>query len=163
MTAQAPVASSSWLHDVEQLRQLKARYGDLVDRCMNGDRDTAVRLSMLFTEDCVLDFTQIFGRVFRGRADIVDFFGTTLPGLRAWTWHSFTNPIVEIDGDRAEVQWYLYAMSTPRSSPRDTPNTVYGRYHDHYVRSGTGWLQSGLTFLNETRTAAPRDQGEMDG
>lgn len=153
MTTHAHVDSSSWLRDTEQLRQHKSRYGDLVDRCMTGDRDTAVALSMLFTEDCVLDFMQIFGRVLRGRAAIVEHFSTTLPGLRAWTWHVFSNPMIDIKGDQAEAQWYMYAMSTPRSSAQESPKVTYGRYRDHYVRSEGGWLQSGLTFINETRQA----------
>jgi SnoaL-like domain len=153
-SVQATTETSTWLHDVEELKQHKARYGCLVDLCMTEGNDAAQRLSMLFTEDAELDFRQIFGKALHGRKDVYDHFGTALPADRAWTWHAFSNPIIEIEGDRAKVRWLLYAMSTPRSEPEASPKISYGHYDDEYVRTKDGWLQSGMVFTNETRKLA---------
>ena len=145
--------TDAWLRDIELLKQHKARYGDCADRCATQGMPAADELAQLFTEDAVLDFRELFGQVLTGRSEIRHHFGVNIYADRAWMWHSFSNPIIEISGDRARARWLLYAMTAPASDPDAPPSVVYGRYDDEYVRSGSGWLQTRLKILHETRGA----------
>ena len=139
-----------WLRDVEEIKTAKARYGDIVDHLPQTGAEGVEALTRLFTEDAVLDFTSVFGKVLDGHAGIRAQFGF-LSTNRAWMWHVFANPIVTIDGDTAKAQWLLYAMSTGADAPNAEPRLSYGRYYDEYVRTPSGWLQNKLLVVNEAR------------
>jgi len=139
-----------WLRDIEEIKTLKARYGDIVDSLpMTGERGLA-QLCGLFTPDTQLDFTDLFGKCLAGHDGLREFFGL-LAGNRAWMWHSFSNPIIDVAGDTAKAKWLFYAMSTGRDDPSAAPRLSYGRYEDEYVRAAGGWQQRRLKVFNETR------------
>jgi hypothetical protein len=138
-----------WLRDVEEIKMAKARYGDIVDHLPETGKPGVDELCKLFTPDAVLDFSAMFGKVLEGHSGIHDQFDF-LAENRAWMWHIFSNPIVEVDGDTAKAQWLLYAMSTGRDNPEAPPRLSYGRYYDEYVRTSDGWKQSRLRVTNET-------------
>ena len=139
------------LIDIEAIKQHKATYGRLVDEIPKRGMDAARDMLKLFTPDCVLDFSGIFGRVLRGHGDVLNQFGEVLFGRVAWMQHFFSNPIVTVEGDRARAYWLLYAHSTPLAAPHDTPKPSYGHYLDEYVRTPSGWMQCGLVVNMETR------------
>ncbi len=144
-----------WLRAAEQIKQAKSRYGELVDECPERGMAAALELAQLFTPDAECDFTGVSGRVLRGQADIAYHFGDFLPKARGWVWHSFHNPNIRIEGDRAWAYWTLFAMSTPRDDPGAQPTVSYGRYRDEHVRTADGWKQSRLVVHNETRDWTP--------
>lgn len=143
---------SQALADVEAIRLLKPKYGDLIDRLVRGpEAGDAEQLAILFTEDAVLDFKSALGR-HEGRDAIVRFFTEQLPAVTAWMWHSFHSPLIEVDGDEAEGRWTLYALSVGKDDPHAPPRATYGRYVDRYVRTGDGWRLEHQFFLDETRS-----------
>lgn len=143
------------LADIAAIQQIKSLYCDLIDRIRReGNPADVDRLASLFTEDAVLDFSQVANvdmGVLRGRAAIVRHFGQDLPAAIAWMWHAVHTPIIEIDGDEALGRWTLYAMAVPVTDPSSPPSVTYGRYTDRFRRIDGTWYQSSLKFLNETR------------
>ena len=59
-------------------------------------------------------------------------------GTRAsnFAMHSYTNPVVRIDRDRAEANWLLFIASRRHGGP---PNLVFIEDVIAYVRTGQGW------------------------
>jgi hypothetical protein len=143
------------LADIEAIKQLKFRYGMLVDALPGRGRDAADELALLFTEPMHVDFQSVFGLTLTSRTEFRQFFGETLPASLGWLLHTFSNPIIEVAGDHASATWLLYAMTTARGNPRSAPDISYGRYFDEYVRTPDGWRQRSLKYKNLTRKGAP--------
>jgi len=140
-----------WLRDVEEIKALKSRYGELVDQCPKRGLDAGRDLAQLFTEDAECDFSAVFGREINGREDIAFYFGDFMAKARGWMWHSFHSPQIKVEGDRAWGYWTLYAMSTAADEVDAEPKVSYGRYYDEFRRTADGWRQCKLKFVNETR------------
>src|SRR6202043_2703966 len=87
------------LEDVEEIKQLKARYAAACDN--NYDADA---IAALFTQDAVWDGGSL-GKA-EGREKIRKFFRHA-PGFCPFAIHNVMNPVIEVDGDRATAQWYL--------------------------------------------------------
>jgi ketosteroid isomerase-like protein len=136
------------LEDVEAIKQLKARY---CDRCDDGPYD-AEGVAQLFTEDAVWE-GEGFGR-FVGRDAIRDFFRTGR-SVFSFTIHQATNPIIEVDGDRASGRWYLLQPSTMVEGNRAI--WLASHYEDEYRREGGSWLISHLKTT--TRFFTPYEDG----
>jgi ketosteroid isomerase-like protein len=151
--------SPGLLSDLEEIRALKARYGAAVDALCKRGAEAAAELIELFTADAVVDFNTLSGKVLRGHAEIAAHFTDVIGKPNGWMWHAFSNPVIEVNGDRASAVWLLYAMSTRREAVQVAPRVTYGRYHDEYARTPRGWRQSRLTFVNETRTGQNQAQG----
>ena len=136
------------LEDVEAIKQLKARY---CDRCDDGPYD-ADGVAELFTEDAVWE-GEGFGR-FVGREAIRGFFRTGR-SVFSFTIHQVTNPIIEVDGDRARGRWYLLQPSTMVDGNRAI--WLASHYEDEYVRVGGRWLFRQLKTT--TRFFTPYEDG----
>ncbi len=131
------------LEDVEAIRRLKARYGELADdrydRRGVKDRPELERLAdaiaALFTEDAVWDGGGALG-VCRGRSAIRErFFDPTL----RFAWHYFVKPRIEVDGDRARGRWDVLAPCTTRDGQAQW---MAGVEDDEYARVDGAWLHS---------------------
>ena len=92
------------LEDIEAIKQLKARYADACDR--NYDVDT---LASLFAEDAIWD-GGLFG-VHNGREEIRAFFQGVSSDI-TFAMHYMMNPIIDVDGDEATGEWYLFQTCT---------------------------------------------------
>ncbi|WP_323493384.1 MULTISPECIES: nuclear transport factor 2 family protein [unclassified Undibacterium] len=59
-------------------------------------------------------------------------------GTRAtdFAMHSYTNPVIQIDGERAHARWLLFIASRRHAGP---PNMVYLEDVIGYVRTESGW------------------------
>ncbi len=138
--------------DIEEIRLLKPKYGDVIDRIVRdrqpGDEDL---LEALFTDDAILHFESALGR-HEGLDAIVRFFVEDLPAATRWMWHSFHSPLITVDGDTAEGRWTLYALAVGNADPTAPPRATYGRYIDRYVRTADGWKIQHQYFLDETRS-----------
>ena len=117
------------LEDIEAIKQLKARYCEICDDDHNPDRVTSV-----FVEDGIWeseDFGQAQGHeaireLFRGFRKLFNF-----------SQHNISNPIIEVDGDRATGVWYLSGPWT--YSENDEEKWLALRYDDDYVKVDGEW------------------------
>lgn len=146
------------VEDVEAIRALKARYGELVDSRYTGDGvkpadevdEIARRVAELFTEDAVWDGGKQLG-VCKGRDAIAERMRT--PTLR-FTWHYFVKPQIRVEGDQASARWDILA---PCSDGEGRPMWMSGVEDDEYRRVDGQWLhtrmQLSLIFM------APHDGG----
>lgn len=118
------------LEQIEALKQLKYRYCAAVDA--NYD---AAALAAMFTEDGVWDGADL--GYFVGREAIHQCFldpNTTVQ----WMRHGVHNPIIEIMGDRARCQWYMWL---PKISTDGTGKSFQGGTHvDRCRRIGDQWF-----------------------
>lgn len=135
------------LADIEAIRRLKAAYGLAFDDLINSYApEKAGRFGALFTEEVEAKFAD--SPATSGRAAIVDFIAVQVRSRRAWMWHSFHSPLIEVDGDTATGQWTVHCVAMCKGAAK--ADTIIGRYRDVYVRTPEGWRQSSLVFLNET-------------
>jgi hypothetical protein len=136
------------LHDLEEIRTLKARYCHLVDARRWEE------LEALWTDDATCDYG-FFGR-YEGRREIIDkFFVELVDAASAFMVHMVHNPIVEVRGDEASGSWYLTAQTTIR--PMNQAVWVMGIYQDRFRRVGGVWKISSLRF--EFKYYTPYEDG----
>lgn len=116
-----------------EIRRVLVEYGAFID-----GRDYAA-YAALFAEDGV--WQGGFGR-FTGPAAIermlLDNLGPPEPGfVNKSNFHMMTNPIIEVDGDRATVtSKYMFWVRSPEDRPVPM---LAGRYVDEFVKRGGQW------------------------
>ena len=117
------------LEDLEAIRQVFVDYGHHLDR---GDLDA---YTALFAEDGELLLGPM-GRA-RGRAEIRELMGRATASSVGRSWHLITNPIIELDGDRAtaEVMWTVVG----RAEDERAVLSMLGRHRDVLVRRDGRW------------------------
>lgn len=133
------------LADIEDIKQLKARYASACD-----DDYNPATLAPLFAEDAIWD-GNILGYA-EGREGIREFFAAA-SSLVPFAVHQVSNPLIEIDGDSASGQWFLWQPM------------VFGEqalwlsavYHDKYVRVDGQWLIQHLKL--DIRMLTPFEEG----
>ena len=74
-------------------------------------------------------------------------------GLDA-TQHTMTNPLVDIDGDRARCRMYMQAVHMFTDDP-DPEFTIGGHYDDQLVRTPDGWRIDAVTLTVTWRRGNP--------
>jgi ketosteroid isomerase-like protein len=92
------------LEDAEAIRNLKARYAALCDKQYDADG-----IAMLLTEDALWESPGL-GR-FDGREAIRGFF-REVSGIFSFAIHYSLNGHIEVEGDTAQAQWYLFMPCT---------------------------------------------------
>ena len=133
------------LSDIEEIKQLKARYASACDDSYNPEK-----LAPLFAADAIWDGS-ILGFA-EGREGIREFFAAA-SSLVPFAVHQVSNPLIEIDGDTATGEWFLWQPM------------VFGEqalwlsavYHDKYVRVNGEWLYQHLKL--EIRMLTPFEEG----
>lgn len=126
------------LHDIEEIKTLKYEYALGCDLLVNeGDE----RLLEVFTDDITWDGGS-FGK-FEG-IESMKAFAKEAPNVLKFTYHFFTNPIIKIDGDKAEAQWYLYGLYT---MPDGTDMVLVGSEFDKYRKVDGRWLMSEMKLV----------------
>jgi hypothetical protein len=146
------------LIDIEDIRQLKARFGFLMDSlCQPHEDSMASDFGELFTDDATMD-SAAFGH-FEGRAEIQSLFSVAVPSQMRAMWHSIQTPMIELNGDHACGRWtmmaYVYPLSASSSAP---PALAFGRYTDEYRRVNGRWRVAKMFF--ET---SQLDSSALDG
>ena len=116
------------LEHVHEITQLRARY------CLALDDGRWEELASLFTPDGAF----VGLSTARGRDELVSFFSELASGpLSAW-WHFSSNETIEIDGDRATGETWLWQPCV-----RDgRAEIAAGRYTDTMVYDDGRWLFS---------------------
>src|SRR3546814_453613 len=143
------------LADIQAIRRIKGLYCDTIDRIIRDKRpDDTEKLRALFTENAVIDFTLLDGKVYSGRDMILELFTGVMPAMTSWMWHTIGAEVIDIDGHKATGRWTLYAMAQRVGDPSAPPFATYGRYIDEFERVDGVWRQSRLFFLNETKEEA---------
>ena len=137
------------LADIEAIRQLKHRYCGLCDAGYDADP-----LAALFTEDAVWDGGPI--GMHEGREAIRRFFQGS-PNRVPWALHMVTNPIIEVDGDTATGQWYLWEPLVYALPGGDQAWWMSARYDDRYRRTPDGWKFERVAIT--MKLLAPYDRG----
>ena len=136
-----------WLADIEQIKQLKARYAAACDDNYNPDL-----LAELFVEDAVWDGD--FMGYAESREAIRTFFANA-SSLIGFAVHGLGNPLIEIDGDRATGRWILHQPMTMK----DTELCFWfcAQYVDDYVRTENGWKFQRVRII--PRAFSPYEKG----
>lgn len=117
------------LEDVEAIKQLKARY------CLACDDNFNVNALMdLFAEDAIWEGDNL--GLHQGREAIRDFY-RGITSLLTFAIHYVTNPVIDVEGDRARGSWYLLEPGTRRN---EEALWIVGRYDDEYARIDGRWL-----------------------
>ncbi len=135
------------LEDIEAIKKLKARYCAYCDN--NYDADG---IAALFTEDAVWDGGK-FGR-YEGREAIRTFFRGA-PRIFPFAIHQVMNPIIEVEGEQAKGQWYLFQPATLAEGNQAV--WLAARYEEEYVKVGSEWKFKRLKVFPSFLT--PYDQG----
>lgn len=135
------------LEDREALRELKYRYAAYCD-----DGYDAERLAPLFTADAIWD-GGVLGR-FVGREEISKFFAGCSK-IVPFAIHQVTNPILEINGDRATGRWYLWEPIVFTAGNRGL--WMAARYDDGYRREGDVWRFESVKV--DLRMLSPYEEG----
>ena len=135
------------LEDIETIKKLKARYCAYCDN--NYDADG---IASLFTEDAVWDGGK-FGR-YEGREAIRTFFRGA-PRIFPFAIHQVMNPIIEVEGEQAKGQWYLFQPATLAEGNQAV--WLAARYEEEYVKVGSEWKFKRLKVFPSFLT--PYDQG----
>ncbi len=136
-----------WLVDIEQIKQLKARYAAACD-----DDYAPDRIAELFTEDAIWD-GGMMGYA-EGREGIRKFFANA-SDIVGFAVHGVSNPLIEITGDTATGSWYLLQPMVLNGS--EASYWYCARYQDAYVRTSTGWKFQRVEI--EARAFTPYEQG----
>ncbi len=135
------------LEDIETIKKLKARYCAYCDN--NYDADG---IASLFTEDAVWDGGK-FGR-YEGQEAIRTFFRGA-PRIFPFALHQVMNPIIEVEGEQAKGQWYLFQPATLAEGNQAV--WLAARYEEEYVKVGSEWKFKQLKVFPSFLT--PYDQG----
>jgi len=135
------------LEDIETIKKLKARYCAYCDN--NYDADG---IASLFTEDAVWDGGK-FGR-YEGREAIRTFFRGAAR-IFPFAIHQVMNPIIEVEGEQAKGQWYLFQPATLAEGNQAV--WLAARYEEEYVKVGSEWKFKRLKVFPSFLT--PYDQG----
>lgn len=133
------------LVDIEDIKQLKARYAAACDDNYNPDA-----LASLFTEDAIWE-GGILGHA-KGREGIRRMFAN-IPKTVPFAVHQISNPLIEVDGDSATGSWYLWQPMLFG----DQALWLSAKYSDRYVRQGGVWLYQHLKL--DVRMLTPYEVG----
>jgi hypothetical protein len=133
------------LADIEDIKQLKARYASACDDDYNPEK-----LAPLFAQDAIWDGS-ILGYA-EGREGIREFFGAA-SSLVPFAVHQVSNPLIEIDGDTATGQWFLWQPMVLGEQAL----WLSAVYADKYVRTDGKWLFQHLKL--NIRMLTPFEEG----
>lgn len=126
------------LEDLEEIKKLQATYGYYVDKGWDDKEVFFEKLPTLFTEDATW-VSGAMGVNEKGISNIVEMLKEKTAGGE-FAMHSFTNPIIDIDGDTATGKYLLWVGI----SNDGISNLVYQSEDVEYLRTDEGWKISGL-------------------
>ena len=122
--------------DIEAIKQLKARYAMACD-----DSYDPEALAAMFVENAIWDGGE-FGR-YEGRDAIHDYFAD-MHEVVEWAVHYMSNPVIEVEQERATGRWYLWQPMTLKADSQAI--LLSAHYHDHYVKRDGQWFFQQLSL-----------------
>lgn len=121
------------LEDIEAIKKLQATYGHYCDKGWN-DKDMYYReVASLFTEDATWD-SPLMAMHAKGHEEIAQLFAD-MNESSEFFMHSFSNPIIDIEGDTAKAKWLLYVGG----NIDEKTVLTFASYDNVYVRTEAGW------------------------
>lgn len=117
------------LEDIEEIKKMKSRYVYCLD-----ERDWDGVLEY-FAEDVKADLGA-FGK-HEGKKKLGKFFKEDFPPVTSFTLHMTQDPIIEINGDKANGRWYMHSANTFSKNNE----AVWGgvRYDDEFIKEKGKW------------------------
>ncbi|WP_285768467.1 nuclear transport factor 2 family protein [Peribacillus sp. SI8-4] len=129
-----------YLEDIESIKKLQATYGHYVDKGWNGKEVNFEKLPALFTEDAAWKCAAM-GVDSKGIDNIIEMLkAATAEGELGM--HSFTNPIINVSGDKATGKYLLWVGV----KNHDGTNLVYQSEDVEYLRTAEGWKISAINL-----------------
>ncbi len=122
------------LEDLEALRDLMARYAFHINKGWKGKTVHVEAMRSIFATDARWE-SKAMGLAAEGLDDIMVKLAEATARTE-FSMHSFTNPIIEIAGDRAEANWLMWIASRRDGGP---PNQVFMSEDLTYARTPDGW------------------------
>ncbi len=122
------------LEDRAAIAELTARYALAVNQGWDGADVDVAALPGIFASDAVWH-----SRAMGVRAEGIAAISVGVErGTRAtgFAMHSYSNPVMRIDGDRANANWLLFIASRRHAGP---PNVVFMEDVIAYVRTSQSW------------------------
>jgi SnoaL-like domain len=125
------------LEDIEAIKKLQATYGDYVNQGWNDK--TFKDISELLTENATLE-NKDFKLSAKGNHNVSE--ALKQASVYPVALHSFTNPIIDIDGDTATGNWLLWVAI----QKGDDKMLNFQSEDVEYVRTDNGWLIQSIKF-----------------
>lgn len=132
--AEAIITRLRRLEDIEAIKELKHRYVVRLDALISNP-DAIDEFVDLFVADLEVEY-DTYG-AFSTKETLTVFLRTVIAPAFSWGFHTVHNPRIVVDGSVASAEWSLTAHAVHEGGTAVVP--VYGRYVDHYVRTGDGW------------------------
>jgi hypothetical protein len=129
------------LEDIEAIRKLKALYCYLVDTAVANDSSKWDELLEHFTDDAWADF-ELLGR-YEGIENVNKLFKEVVASLLSYSAHMVSNPIIEVNGNKARGRWYVHVPLTGKAG--NMPGWLQGRYDEEYVKVNGEWKWKSMT------------------
>lgn len=131
---------------LEALHRLKhENYCLAVDRavCQRDPKAFAPLVERLH-DDIAISFTGIGSM--QGKAAASAFFTEGVYGMLSWCQHRVSNPVIDLDGDDAHGQWYVFcpAVATDAAPTGAGAIVILGRYEERYRRIDGRWYWTEL-------------------
>jgi hypothetical protein len=145
----------SRLEAIEDIKQLKYRYCDLVDKGLAGDMSALDELVGRFSANSKIDYGE-FG-IYKGKEQISMFFKTIVVGTFSFGAHMVFNPIIRVDGNFAVGRWYVHAAGTLKTPEGEIATWTQAKYFDEYEKIGGSWKFKSITVAFDFLT--PYNQG----
>lgn len=118
------------LRDVQEIRQLKARYFRFVDA-----QDWSAMGEEVLADDVHFE---LFGTARTGKSEVISFVSGSMAG--ASSFHHGHNAEITITGPDTAIG--LWALWDHTKMPENSPTSEFigcGHYRDEYVRTDRGW------------------------
>jgi uncharacterized protein (TIGR02246 family) len=149
------------LEDIEEIRQLKARYAEACDDDHNGER-----VITLFTPDAL--WHQVSLPPCNGHDEIKAFMQAVRESGRLRnSSHLFSNPMIEVTGDAATGHWKLVMVYTGNAPDGTTQyHRILGYYDEEYARVDGEWFFKSLIVTvveNNAYSVEPSKFGDGEG
>ena len=128
------------LSDIEAIKLLKYQYARGCEQAMMEGNNKPVLATL--TQDAVWDGGD-FGH-YEG-LDQLDQFFSGLNATFTFTWHFFTNPMIEVAGNTAKARWYMLAFYTQTEDGQDLIAITIE--DDKYEKIDGKWLISEVLLI----------------
>lgn len=126
------------LEDIEEIKQLKSKYMQACDDHYNPEK-----IASYFTEDAVWTEKARSERL-EGKEAIYQYFKETSKNI-VFALHYAIAPIITVDKDTADGQWYMWMVSTAKTHGA-VINAV--TYKDKYVKIDGSWMFKEMHVTN---------------